>query len=49
MFSDFWEIRVTFVVFKGSWPVRTISLSYDGELIASGSEENNIDIVRTDF
>jgi hypothetical protein len=28
-----------------SWPVRTISLSYDGELIASGSEESNIDIV----
>ncbi len=49
MFSDFWEIRVTFVVFKCRWPVRTISVSYDGELIASGSEENNKDIVRTGF
>ncbi|KAJ3193889.1 hypothetical protein HK101_003911 [Irineochytrium annulatum] len=29
---------------KGSWPVRTISFSYDGELIASGSEDLMIDI-----
>ena len=28
-----------------SWPIRTLGLSFDGEYIATGSEENSIDIV----
>ena len=30
-----------------SWPVRTLSFSHDGEMLASGSEDLIIDIVRT--
>ncbi|KAJ3332468.1 hypothetical protein HDU76_000114 [Blyttiomyces sp. JEL0837] len=30
------------------WPVRTISFSYDGELIASGSEDHLVDISHVD-
>lgn len=29
-----------------SWPVRTLSFSHDGEMLASGSEDLIIDIVR---
>jgi hypothetical protein len=32
-----------------SWPVRSISFSFDGEYLASGSEELNIDIVKELF
>jgi hypothetical protein len=28
-----------------SWPIRTLSFSYDGVLLASGSEDSAIDIV----
>jgi THO complex subunit 3 len=29
-----------------SWPIRTLSFSYDGVYLASGSEDSAIDIVR---
>lgn len=35
-------------VFRLEWPVRTISFSCDGKLIASGSEDQTIDIAHVE-
>lgn len=32
-----------------SWPIRTLSFSYDGVYLASGSEDSAIDIVFVHF
>ena len=42
--SKYFYFVVVFIFFI-SWPVRTLGLSYDGEFIASGSEDFIIDIV----
>lgn len=34
--------------FRLEWPVRTLSFSYDGQLLASGSEDQTIDIAHVD-
>lgn len=42
-FTD--EILDYLIYFVVSWPVRTLSFSHDGEMLASGSEDLIIDIV----
>lgn len=36
--------HITFVLCRLEWPVRTLSFSHDGKLLASGSEDQTIDI-----
>lgn len=39
--------RVRSLTIHYRWPVRTISFSYDGQFLASASEDSYIDIVST--
>jgi len=39
------ESTFDFLIFP-SWPIRTLSFSYDGVYLATGSEDSAIDIVR---
>ena len=42
-FCVFWVILISASFF--SWPVRTLGFSYDGQMLASASEDLFIDIV----
>lgn len=41
-----WRTIVWYFSLSFSWPVRTLSFSHDGGMLASGSEDLIIDIVR---